>query len=82
MLVHDHIYSSLAKKLADEELRESEEGKRKSDPAVSADQLRVTKRCCMYNQIEQVVGEPAPTELAQTLYDTELCAAIPSHSSC
>lgn len=79
MSVHDHIYSSLAKKLADEELREREEGKRKTDPAVSADQLRVSKRCCMdgANQIERVVEEPVPIEFAQTLYDTELCVAVP-----
>ena len=79
MSVRDHIYSSLAKKLTDEELREREEGKRKTDPGVSADQLRVSKRRCMdgANQIERVVGEPVPIEFAQTLYDTELCAAIP-----
>jgi len=81
MSVHDYIYSSLVKKLMDEELREKEEKKQKTDdPAnVSPEQLRVSKRRCMdsANQIERVVGEPVPIEFAQTLYDTELCAAVP-----
>ena len=81
MSVHDYIYSSLAKKLMDEELREKEEKKWKTDdPAnVSPEQLRVSKRHCMggTNQVEQVVREPVPIKFSQTLYDTELCAAVP-----
>jgi len=72
MSVHDYIYSSLAKKLMDEELREKEEKKRKTDdPAnVSPEQLRST------NQVEWVVGEPVSIGFVQTLYDTKLCAAF------
>ena len=76
--VHDHIYNSLARCLADDELKEREEKKQKDDN-ISADDVRLSKRCCMdgTNHVERVVGEPIPIEFCQSLYDTEICVAVP-----
>ena len=76
--VCDFIYNSLARHLADEELREKEEKKRKDDDILAED-ARISKRCCMdgSNHVERVVGEPIPIEFPQSLYDTEICVAVP-----
>ena len=76
--VRDFIYNSLARHLADEELREKEEKKRKDDVILPED-ARVSKRRCMdgSNHVERVVGEPIPIEFPQSLYDTEICVAVP-----
>ena len=76
--VRDHIYNSLVRHLADEELKEKEEKKRKDDD-VPAEDLRLSKRRCMdgSNHVERVVGEPIPIEFPQSLYDTEICVAVP-----
>ena len=76
--VRDLIYNSLARRLTDDELKEKEEKKRK-DNDVSTEDLRLSKRRCMdgTNHVERVVGEPIPIEFSQSLYDTELCVAVP-----
>ncbi|EDR00156.1 uncharacterized protein LACBIDRAFT_334387 [Laccaria bicolor S238N-H82] len=76
--VHEHIYNSLARCLADDELKEKEEKKRKDDD-ILVGKLRLSKRWCMdgTNHVERVVGEPIPTEFSQALYDTEICIAVP-----
>ena len=76
--VRDFIYSSLARYLADEELKEKEEKKRKDDDILAED-VRLSKRRCMdgSNHVERVVGEPIPIEFPQSLYDTEICVAVP-----
>ena len=76
--VHDFIYSSLARYLANEELKEKEEKKRKDDDILAED-VRLSKRHCMdgSNHVERVVGEPIPIEFPQSLYDTEICVAVP-----
>ena len=76
--VRDHIYNSLARCLADDELEEKEEKKRKDDN-IPAEDLRLSKRHCMdgMNHGERVVGEPIPIEFSQFLYDTEICVAVP-----
>ena len=76
--VRDHIYNSLARRLADDELKEKEDKKRKDDD-VPAEDLRLAKRRCMdgTNHVERVVGEPIPIEFSQALYDTEICVAVP-----
>ena len=54
----DFIYNSLARHLANEELKEKEEKKRKGDDILAED-VRVLKRHCMdgSNHVERVVGE-------------------------
>jgi len=76
--VHDFIYNSLMRHLADEELREKEEKKWKDDVVLPED-ARVSKRRCMdgSNHVKGVVGEPIPIEFPQSLYDTEICVAVP-----
>ena len=76
--VRDFVYNSLARHLADEELREKEEKKRKDDNILAED-ARISKRHCMdgSNHVERVVGEPIPIEFPQSLYDTEICVAVP-----
>jgi len=76
--VHDHIYNSLARCLADDELKEKEEKKWKDDN-IPAEDLRLSKRCCMdgTNHVERVVGEPIPIEFSQSLYCTKICIAVP-----
>ena len=76
--VRDFIYNSLARHLADEELKEKEDKKRKDDDILAED-ARVSKRRCMdgSNHVERVVGEPIPIEFPQSLYDTEICVAVP-----
>ncbi|EDR15531.1 uncharacterized protein LACBIDRAFT_321435 [Laccaria bicolor S238N-H82] len=76
--IREHVYNSLARRLADDELKEKEEKKRKDDD-VSAESLRLSKRRCMdgTNHVERVVGEPIPIEFPQSLYDTEICVAVP-----
>ncbi|KIJ99815.1 hypothetical protein K443DRAFT_101530 [Laccaria amethystina LaAM-08-1] len=76
--VCDFIYNSLMRHLADEELKEKEEKKRKDDDILAED-ARISKRCCMdgSNHVERVVGEPIPIEFPQSLYDTEICVAVP-----
>ena len=76
--VRDFIYNSLVRHLADEELREKEEKKRKDDDTLAED-ARISKRRCMdgSNHVERVVGEPIPIEFPQSLYDTEICVAVP-----
>jgi hypothetical protein len=76
--VRDFIYNSLARHLADEDLREKEEKKRKEDVTLPED-ARVSKRRSMdgSNHVERVVGEPIPIEFPQSLYDTEICVAVP-----
>jgi hypothetical protein len=76
--VGDFIYNSLARHLADEELKDKEDKKRKDDD-ILAEEARVSKRRCMdgSNHVERVVGEPIPIEFSQSLYDTELCVAVP-----
>jgi len=76
--IHDHIYNSLARRLTDNELKEKEEKKRKDDNIPQED-LRLSKRHCMdgTNHVERVVGEPIPIEFSQSLYDTEVCVAVP-----
>ena len=76
--VCDHIYNSLARRLTDDELKEKEERKQKDDDT-PADDLRLFKRRCMdgTNHVERVVGEPIPIEFSWSLYDTEICVAVP-----
>jgi len=76
--VYDFIYNSLMRHLADEELREKEEKKRKDDVILPEDAW-VSKRHCMdgSNHVERVVGEPIPIEFPQSLYNTEICVAVP-----
>jgi len=76
--IHDFIYNSLTRHLADEELREKEEKKWKDDVILPED-AQVSKRHCMdgSNHVERVVGEPIPIEFPQSLYDTEICVAVP-----
>jgi hypothetical protein len=76
--VRDFIYNSLARHLADEDLREKEEKKRKEDVTLPED-ARVSKRRCMdgSNHVVRVVGEPIPIEFPQSLYNTEICVAVP-----
>jgi len=76
--VREHIYNSLARHLMDDKLKEKEEKKRKDDDIPQED-LRLSKRRCMdgTNQVERVVGEPIPIEFPQSLYDTEICVAVP-----
>jgi len=47
--VHDYIYNSLVRHLANKELKEKEDKKREDDDILkhSADDLRLSKRCCM-----------------------------------
>ena len=75
--VRNFIYSSLARYLADEELKEKEERKRKDDDILAED-VRLSKRRCMdgSNHVERVVEEPIPIEFPQSLYDTEICVAV------
>jgi len=58
--VRDHIYNSLARHLADDELKEREEKKRKDDD-ISADDVRLSKRRCMdgTNHVERVCLFPS-----------------------
>jgi len=76
--VRDHIYNSLARRLADDELKEKDAKKRKDDD-IPPEDLRLSKRRCMdgANHVERVVGEPIPIEFSQSLYDTEICVAVP-----
>ncbi|EDR01930.1 uncharacterized protein LACBIDRAFT_332745 [Laccaria bicolor S238N-H82] len=65
--VHDFVYTSLARLLADEDLKEEEEKKRKDNNTLAED-ARVSKRRCMdgSNHVERVVGEPIPIEFPQS----------------
>jgi hypothetical protein len=76
--VRDFIYNSLARHLADKDLKDKEEKKRKDDDILVED-ARISKRRCMdgSNHVERVVGEPIPIEFPQSLYDTEICVAVP-----
>jgi hypothetical protein len=76
--VREFIYSSLARHLADDELKEKEDKKRKDDDILAED-VKISKRHCMdgSNHVERVVGEPIPIEFPQSLYDTEICVAVP-----
>jgi hypothetical protein len=59
-------------------LKDKEDKKRKDDDILAED-ARVSKRRCMdgSNHVERVVGEPIPIEFPQSLYDTEICVAVP-----
>jgi len=59
-------------------LKEKEEKKRKHADILAED-VRLSKRHCMdgSNHVERVVGEPIPTEFPQSLYNTEICVAVP-----
>ena len=76
--IRDFVYNSLARHLANEELKEKEDKKWEDDDTLVED-VRISKRCCMdgSNHVERVVGEPIPIEFPQSLYDTEICVAVP-----
>jgi hypothetical protein len=75
--VRDFIYNSLACHLADAELREKEEKKRKDDVTLPEDAWVSKRHMDGSNHVERVVGEPIPIEFPQSLYDTEICIAVP-----
>jgi len=62
----------LARCLTNDELKEKEEKKWKDDD-ISADDVSMDGTNC----VERVVGEPIPIEFCQSLYDTEICVAVP-----
>ncbi|KAF8958810.1 hypothetical protein BDZ97DRAFT_1840797, partial [Flammula alnicola] len=79
----DYIYSSLAKWLADEEIKEKEDLKLKrktsDDPKPSAEEARIAKRRCMNGKkmVPWIVGVPWQAKFPQSLFDTEGCVAVP-----
>jgi hypothetical protein len=78
-----YIYESLAKWIADEDIkdRDATKVKRKvaDDPKLSAEEARIAKRRCMNgnNMVPWIVGTPWQTKFPQSLFDTEGCVAVP-----
>ncbi|KIM41793.1 hypothetical protein M413DRAFT_71166 [Hebeloma cylindrosporum] len=78
----DWIYPSLAKLLADEELKDREEKQKRktpSDDKLSPEELRISKRRCMDGTtlVERVIGAFMPVDFANSLFETELHVAVP-----
>jgi hypothetical protein len=75
------IYAKLAKWIADEEIKDKQKSKRKTadDVKLSAEEARIAKRRCMNGQkmVPWVVGTPWQATFPQSLFDTELCIAVP-----
>jgi len=75
------IYTKLAKRIADEEIKEKLKVKWKTtdDVKLSAEEARIAKRHCMNGQkmVPWVVGVPWQATFPQSLFDTELCIAVP-----
>ena len=71
----------LARWLANEELKErSEKDKRKRDDTLRThEDTRITKRRCMdgSSHMAGVIGQTPTIKFPQTLFDTELCVAVP-----
>jgi hypothetical protein len=79
----DYIYSSLAKWIADEDIKDKEElntKKRASEgPKLTGEEARIAKRRCMNGQnlVKWIVGVPWQAKFPQSLFDTEGCVAVP-----
>jgi hypothetical protein len=79
----DYIYSSLAKWIADEDVKDKEDLKLKrkatDEPKLTAEEARIAKRRCMNgkNLVPWIVGVPWQTKFPQSLFDTEGCVAVP-----
>ena len=75
------IYAKLAKWIADEEIKDKQKLKRKTndDAKPSAEEAKIAKRRCMNGRkmVPWVVGVPWQATFAQSLFDTELCIAVP-----
>ncbi|KAF8974295.1 hypothetical protein BDZ97DRAFT_1772843 [Flammula alnicola] len=76
----DYIYSSLAKWIADEEIKDPK-NKRKAldDPKITSDEARIAKRHCMNGRklTPWIVGAPWHASFPQSLFDTEGCIMVP-----
>ena len=75
------IPSYLARWLADEELKErsEKEKRRRDDTPKTHEDARIAKRRCMdgSSQTARIVGQTPTIKFPQTLFDTELCVAVP-----
>ena len=75
------IYAKLAKWIADEEIKDKQKLKRKTNDDVKPSTIdaKIAKQRCMNGRkmVPWVVGVPWQATFAQSLFDTELCIAVP-----
>ena len=75
------IYAKLAKWIADEEIKDKQKLKRKTNNNVkpSTEDAKIAKQHCMnsWKMVPWVVGVPWQATFAQSLFDTKLCIAVP-----
>ncbi|KAF8813112.1 hypothetical protein BYT27DRAFT_7220601 [Phlegmacium glaucopus] len=77
----DYIYSSLAKWIADEDIKDKEDIKSKQNtndkPKLTAEEAHIAKRQCMNgkNLVPWIMGVPWQARFLQSLFDTKGCIA-------
>src|SRR6266567_4186978 len=83
LFFRDYIYSSLAKWITDEEIKDKEDFKLKrkagDELKLSPEEAQIAKRRCMDGKklVPWVVGVPWQAKFPQSLFDMEGCVAVP-----